>query len=88
MYGDFGETECGKHHHVCLTQHASRRKYVLSRLHFFARIADVGGIGRVFLQHDAVVFQIDVFLHDNGGAAGRHFRAGHDADAAAAFQAA
>ena len=78
----------GKHHDVGVAKNAPCGKQRLPHLDFFARVADVGGSGRVLLQHNMVAIAGNVFLDDNGGATSGHGCARHNADALTHFQAA
>ena len=83
-----GDALRGEYHDVGVAEDAPRGKQRLPRLDFLARVADVGGSGRVLLQDNAVALADYVFLDDHGAASIWHGCARHDADALARFQAA
>ena len=88
MNGNAANALRGKHHDVGVAKNAPCGKQRLPRLDFLACIADVGGGGRILLQHDALALSAHVFLDDDGAASIWHGCARHDTDALAYFQAA
>ena len=88
LHGNTGNALRGEYHDVGVAEDAPRAQHSLPRLDFLARIADVGGSGRILLQYNAIALADDVFLDDHGAATSGHGCARHDADALARFQAA
>ena len=88
LHGNAGNALRGEYHDVGVAEDAPRGKQRLPRLDFLARVADVGGSGRVLLQHNMVAIAGNIFLDDNSGATSGHGCARHNADALARFQAA